>query len=89
MNRTDMQKDLWDKVMLIKRLTEDLEEEISRDREQVLAPARKRIIEIVRKIARQMGIGLVVKASSAVWVEPPLDMTSEVVTAYDKAYPFQ
>ena len=69
------------------RLQTDLEEDFNRDRQDILGRAGTRITEIVKKIAEEKGIDVVVEFNNTIYVKPTLDITTEVVAAYDKKYP--
>ena len=71
----------------VKRLEEDLRTDVERDRNEVLQRAQTRMIEIVKKVSDEKGLDLVVEASAVITFKPALDVTNDVVAAYDKAYP--
>jgi outer membrane protein len=43
--------------------------------------------EVVRKLADEKGLDIVVDVTSTVFFKPALDLTAEAIAAYDKAYP--
>ena len=43
--------------------------------------------EVVKKLAEEKGIDVVVDISNTVYFKPALEMTTESIAAYDKAYP--
>lgn len=71
----------------VKRLEEDLRTDVERDRNEVLQRAQTRMMEIVKKVSDEKGLDLVVEASAVITFKPALDVTNDVVAAYDKAYP--
>lgn len=71
----------------VKRLDEDLRADVERDRNDILARAQARMVTIVKKVSDEKGLDLVVEASATITFKPALDITTEVVTSYDKAYP--
>lgn len=71
----------------VKRLTEDLQADADRDRNDILSRAQTRMIAIVKKVADEKGLDLVVETSALVTFKPALDITADAVAAYDKAYP--
>jgi outer membrane protein len=71
----------------VKRLEEDLRTDVERDRNEVLQRAQTRMIEIVKKVSDEKGLDMVVEASAVITFKPALDVTNDVVAAYDKAYP--
>jgi outer membrane protein len=70
-----------------KRLQEDLQADVERDRNDVLSRAQTRMIEIVKKVCDEKGLDMVVEASAVIHFKPALDITNDVVASYDKAHP--
>jgi outer membrane protein len=71
----------------VKRLTEDLQADVERERGDILNRAQTRMLEIVKKVSDDKGLDLVVEATAAITFKPALDITTDVVAAYDKAHP--
>lgn len=71
----------------VKRLDEDLRADVERDRNDVLARAQTRMLIIVKKVSDEKGLDMIVETSALVTFKPALDITADVVAAYDKAYP--
>ena len=71
----------------VKRLDEDLRADVERDRNDVLARAQTRMLEIVKKVSDEKGLDCVIEASAVITFKPALDITTDVVAAYDKAHP--
>jgi Skp family chaperone for outer membrane proteins len=45
------------------------------------------MLEIVKKVSDEKGLDCVVEASAVITFKPALDITTDVVAAYDKAHP--
>jgi outer membrane protein len=71
----------------VKRLDEDLRADVERDRNDILARAQTRMLEIVKKVSDEKGLDCVVEATAVITFKPALDITADVVASYDKAYP--
>jgi outer membrane protein len=71
----------------VKRIEEDLEADFNRDRQDILARAGQRMADIVQKVAEEKGFDMVVDIGNTIYVKPALDITNDVVAAYDKAHP--
>ena len=71
----------------LKRLEEDLQGEVDRERNDILQRSGSRMQEIVRKLAEERGLDVVIDVSNTVYYKPALDITKEATAAYDKAYP--
>lgn len=69
------------------RLQEDLQADITRDRDGVLAQVGQRLQEIVNKMAAEKDLDVLIDVSNAVFFKPGLEITNEAIAAYDKAYP--
>jgi len=69
------------------RLQQDLQEDVDRDRNEILVRAGTRMQETVKKLADAKGLDIVVDTSNTVFYKPGLDLTVEATTAYNKAFP--
>jgi outer membrane protein len=43
--------------------------------------------EVVQKLAEEKGVDVIVDEQSTLFFKPALDLTTDAITAYDKAYP--
>ena len=71
----------------LQRLTEDLQADVERDRNDILQRGRTRIEASVNKVAEEKGLDMVIDAGSLFYSKPGFDISKEVTAAYDKAYP--
>jgi outer membrane protein len=69
------------------RLQEDLQADVERERNEILGKASTRMQETVKVVAEAKGLDLVVDVPYAVYFKAALDITPEVIGAYDKAHP--
>ncbi len=69
------------------RVQEDLQADVDRDRNDVLARTSQRMREIVGKLANEKGLDVVIDSANTVFYKGALDLTPEATAAYDKAYP--
>lgn len=69
------------------RMQEDLQASIGRDRDAILGQVGQRMQAVVTKIASAKDLDVLIDVSNAVYFKPALDITTEAVTAYDKAHP--
>lgn len=69
------------------RIGEDLQGDVDRERNEILQKAGQRMNEVVRKIAETAGYDVVVDVTNTVYFKPALEITNEVIKAYDAAYP--
>ncbi len=71
----------------LQRLTEDLQADVERERNEILARTSERMQKVVAKLAEDKGLDLVVEATSTLFVKPTIDISKEATAAYDKTFP--
>lgn len=69
------------------RIQEDIDAELQREQQDVGSKALQRMRDVVKKMAEEQQLDMVVDVSNTVYFKPALDITKGAVTAYDKAYP--
>lgn len=71
----------------LQRLGEDLQADVNAERQDILGRSGRQMTEVVKKLAEERGIDVVIDISNTIYFKPALDITAEATTAYDKAYP--
>ena len=71
------------------RLSQDLQDDVNNERNTILQRAGLRMTEIVKKIADEKGLDVVVDVTNTISFKPALEITTEATAAYDKAYPLK
>lgn len=71
----------------LQRLSEDFQSDVNNERQDVLGRAGHQMTEIVKKIAEERGIDVVIDITNTIYYKPALEITAEATAAYDKAYP--
>jgi len=71
----------------LQRLQQDLQEDVERERTEILQRAGNRMQEVVKKIADEKGLDLVVDTATTLYFKAPLELTVEATAGYNKAYP--
>jgi outer membrane protein len=71
----------------LQRLQQDLQEDADRDRNDILQRAGTRMQEVVKKLADEKGLDIVVDTANTLFYKTSLDLTTEAVTSYNKAFP--
>jgi outer membrane protein len=71
----------------LQRVQQDLQEDADRDRNDILQRAGTRMQEVVKKLADEKALDLVVDSANTLFFKPALELTNEAVAAYNKAYP--
>ncbi len=71
----------------LQRVTEDLQGDVDRERQEILGRSAQRMNDVVKKVAEAKGLDMVVDVSNAVYFKPTLDITAEATAEYNKSYP--
>jgi len=75
------------KQVQLQRYTQALQDDVNRERQDVLARVGKNLQEVIKKVAEEKGYDIVVDSNSALYFKQPMDISADVTAAYDKAYP--
>ena len=71
------------------RISEDLQADVDRERNEILQRAQTRMIEVLKKLADDKGLDLVVDTSAVPFYKLTVEITDDAIKAYDKAYPLK
>jgi outer membrane protein len=71
----------------LQRIQQDLQEDVDRERNDILQRAGTRMQEVVKKLADEKGLDLVVDSANTLFFKPNLELTADAVAAYNKTYP--
>jgi outer membrane protein len=71
----------------LQRMNEDLQADFNADRNEILLASTKKMTDVVKKLAEEKGLDVVVDTQSTIYFKAALDLTNDAVVAYDKAYP--
>jgi outer membrane protein len=71
----------------LQRLSEDLQADVNNERQDILGRAGRNMTDVVKKIAEERGLDMVVDITNTIYYRPALEITAEATAAYDKAYP--
>lgn len=86
--RVDMQAEIDEKDRKLKRMQEDIQLEINRKRDQLLGKMSEKIQAVIAEYAAQNQLGAVfLRDPSQPYVDASLDITSQVITAYNAKHP--
>jgi outer membrane protein len=75
------------KQVELTRINEDLEADATAMRNDVLTKSSEKMQAVVKKMAEEKGLDLVVDTQVALYFKPAMDLTAEATAAYDKTYP--
>lgn len=82
-----LRADFAQKQKEYQRLGEDLQADVNAERQDILGRSGRQMTEVVKKLAEERGIDVVIDISNTIYFKPALDVTAEATAAYDKAYP--
>ena len=71
----------------VQRLRDDLQADVDRDRNEILQRSAGKMTDVLKKLSEEKGYDLVVDAPYAPYFKTSLDITNDLIAAYDKAYP--
>lgn len=71
----------------LQRMQQDLQEDVERERTDILQRAGSRMTEVVKKLADEKGLDIVIDTVNTLFYKASLDLTADASTAYNKAYP--
>lgn len=69
------------------RMNDDLQADVQAERNDILGASGRKMKEIVQKLAEEKGFDVIVDEQSTLFFKPALDLTTDAIAAYDKAYP--
>jgi outer membrane protein len=82
-----LQADFTTKQKQLQRLGEDLQADVNAERQDILGRAGRNMSEVVKKLAEERGLDVVIDISNTIYFRPALDITPAATEAYNKAYP--
>lgn len=71
----------------LQRLQQDLQSDVDGERNDILQRAGTRMQDIVKKVAEEKGLDVVIDSAGTHYFKATLDITNDAVAAYNKAYP--
>jgi len=71
----------------LQRMQQDLQEDVQAQRTEILQRAGTRMQEVVKKLADEKGLDIVVDSGNTVFFKSSFEITTEATAAYNKAYP--
>jgi len=83
----DIQANYSKKQRELKYSNDDLQTDSDAFRNETLQKSSVKMNEVIKKVAEAKGLDLVLDLQATHYLKPALDITTEVIAAYDKAYP--
>src|ERR1700733_11204679 len=69
------------------RMTDDMNADVAKDREDILAKMSQKMQDVINKLAADKGLDIIVEASQTLFFKPTFDLTADATTAYNLANP--
>jgi outer membrane protein len=70
-----------------RRIQEDLQADVDRERNDILSTSSRKMQDVIRKLAEERTLDVVIDISNAIYFRPALEITTDAIAAYDKAHP--
>jgi outer membrane protein len=71
----------------LQRLSDDLQQDFERDRQDILGKSTQKMQQVVSKLAEEKGLDVILDVTQTIYFKPALDITADATAAYNKAYP--
>ena len=71
----------------LQRIGEDLQADVDRERNEILSKSTQKMQEVVKKLAEEKGLDVVIDVTTAIYFKPALEITTDAIAAFDKANP--
>jgi outer membrane protein len=84
---TDLQAQGQRRQRELQRISDDLQADVDRDRNDILGKAQANMQAVVRKLAEDKGMDVVIDAGTTLYFKSALDLTTDAITAYNAAHP--
>jgi outer membrane protein len=71
----------------LQRLSDDLNADATAYRNDILSKSSQKMSDVVKALAEEKGLDLVIDTSTTLYFKPAMDITKDAIAAYDKKYP--
>jgi outer membrane protein len=71
----------------LQRISEDLQADVERDRNAILSKSSQQMQTVVKQLAEAKGYDVVVDSQTTIYYKAALEITTDAIAAYNKAYP--
>lgn len=71
----------------LQRKQDDLQADATAYRNDILSKSSQKMTDVVKKLAEDKGVDLIIDSSTTLYFKPALELTNDAIAAYDKAYP--
>lgn len=85
--QADLEAQAQRKQREAQRISEDLQADVDRERNDILQRAQMRMSEVLKKLADEKGVDILIDTAAVPYFKVAMEVTEDAVKAYDKAYP--
>lgn len=87
----EMEKQLEDRVVALRRFQEDANSELGKKRDQVLASIDQKVMPVINQVGKEMGYTLIFRKfeSGLIYADEAVDITAAIIQRLDGAAPAQ
>lgn len=71
----------------LQRLQQDLQDDVTQERNDILQRAGARMQDVVKKLAEEKGVDIIIDSANTLFYKPTFDLTADATAAYNKTYP--
>jgi outer membrane protein len=71
----------------LQHISEDLQTEVTAERNDILQKTSVKMQDVVKKVAEEKGFDMVVDSQTTIYFKPAMEITNDVLAAYNKAHP--
>jgi outer membrane protein len=84
---SDMEKQLEDKVIALRRLQDDATRELNKKRDEVLAQIDQKVMPVINQVGKELGFTMIFRKfeSGLIYADDSLDITNQVIQRLDGA----
>jgi len=69
------------------RISDDLQADFERDRQDIIGKASQKMQVVIQKLAEEKGVDVIIDAAQTLYFKPALELTADATAAYNKANP--
>ena len=84
---TEMEKQLEDKVIALRRLQDDANRELTKKRDEVLAQIDQKVMPVINQVGKELGYTMIFRKfeSGLIYADDALDITNQIIQRLDGA----
>ena len=71
----------------LQRVQQDLQDDVTQERNDILQRAGARMQDVVKKLAEEKGMDIIIDSTNTLFYKPTFDLTADATAAYNKTYP--